>query len=97
MAKSTPRSAPDLPELPPLGKKIQRLRKAYNLTLNELSEQSGVAKSIISQLEKNETNPTLSTMWRLSCALNTPLDEVLRCDECPAIIEQASSNDIPIL
>ncbi len=31
-----------------LGKTIQRLRKAYNLSLSELSEQSGVAKSIIS-------------------------------------------------
>ena len=30
-----------------LGKTVQRLRKAYNLSLSELSEQSGVAKSII--------------------------------------------------
>uniref|UniRef100_UPI0035CBD00B helix-turn-helix domain-containing protein n=1 Tax=uncultured Methylobacterium sp. TaxID=157278 RepID=UPI0035CBD00B len=42
-----------------LGKTIQRLRKAYNLSLSELAEQSGVAKSIISQIERNETNPTL--------------------------------------
>ena len=48
-----------------LGKTVQRLRKAYNLSLSELSEQSGVAKSIISAIEKNETNPTLSTIWRL--------------------------------
>ena len=51
-----------------LGKTIQRLRKAYNLSLGELSEQSGVAKSIISQIERNETNPTLSTVVRLSRA-----------------------------
>ncbi|OYX13848.1 MAG: XRE family transcriptional regulator, partial [Rhizobiales bacterium 32-66-8] len=37
-----------------LGKTIQRLRKAYNLSLSDLSEQSGVAKSIISQIERNE-------------------------------------------
>ncbi|HUN11939.1 MAG TPA: helix-turn-helix transcriptional regulator, partial [Rhabdaerophilum sp.] len=37
-----------------LGKTIQRLRKAYNLSLSELAEQSGVAKSIISQIERNE-------------------------------------------
>jgi hypothetical protein len=40
-----------------MGKTIQRLRKAYNLSLSELAEQSGVAKSIISQIERNETNP----------------------------------------
>ena len=44
-----------------LGKTVQRLRKAYNLSLSDLSEQSGVAKSIISQIERNETNPTLAT------------------------------------
>jgi len=48
-----------------LGKTVQRLRKAYNLSLSELAEQSGVAKSIISQIERNETNPTLATIWRL--------------------------------
>ena len=47
-----------------LGKTVQRLRKAYNLSLSDLAEQSGVAKSIISQIERNETNPTLATIWR---------------------------------
>ena len=53
-----------------LGKTVQRLRKAYNLSLSELSEQSGVAKSIISQIERNETNQTLATIWRLAQALD---------------------------
>jgi transcriptional regulator with XRE-family HTH domain len=60
-----------------LGKTIQRLRKAYNLSLSELAEQSGVAKSIISQIERNETNPTLATIWRLSQALDVSIDRVL--------------------
>ena len=57
-----------------LGKTIQRLRKAYNLSLSELAEQSGVAKSIISQIERNETNPTLATIWRLAQALEEIAD-----------------------
>jgi transcriptional regulator with XRE-family HTH domain len=61
-----------------LGKTVQRLRKAYNLSLSELSEQSGVAKSIISQIERNETNPTLATIWRLAQALDVSIDRVLR-------------------
>ena len=43
-----------------LGKTIQRLRTTDRLSLGELSDMSGVAKSMISQIEKNETNPTLS-------------------------------------
>jgi transcriptional regulator with XRE-family HTH domain len=80
-----------------LGKTIQRLRKAYNLSLGELSEQSGVAKSIISQIERNETNPTLSTVVRLSRALDTTVDEVLRGEQTSLFIDHQSKSGIPIL
>ncbi len=80
-----------------LGKTIQRLRKAYNLSLGELSEQSGVAKSIISQIERNETNPTLSTVIRLSRALDTTVDEVLRGDSTSLFIEHQTKSGIPML
>jgi XRE family transcriptional regulator, regulator of sulfur utilization len=80
-----------------LGKTIQRLRKAYNLSLGELSEQSGVAKSIISQIERNETNPTLSTVIRLSRALDTTIDEVLRGDSGSLFIEHQTKSGIPML
>ncbi len=80
-----------------LGKTIQRLRKAYNLSLGELSEQSGVAKSIISQIERNETNPTLSTVIRLSRALDTTIDEVLRGDSGSQFIEHQTKSGVPML
>ncbi|MDE2446511.1 MAG: helix-turn-helix transcriptional regulator, partial [Alphaproteobacteria bacterium] len=80
-----------------LGKTIARLRKAYNLSLGELSEQSGVAKSIISQIERNETNPTLSTVVRLSRALDTTVDEVLRGESTSLFIEHQTKSGIPIL
>jgi transcriptional regulator with XRE-family HTH domain len=80
-----------------LGKTVQRLRKAYNLSLSELSELSGVAKSIISQIERNETNPTLATIWRLSQALDVSIDRVLRENDDSPFIEKISRGDTPIL
>ena len=80
-----------------LGKTIQRLRKAYNLSLSELSEQSGVAKSIISQIERNETNPTLATIWRLSQALDVSIERVLAAHEEEPFVEKTSRGDTPIL
>lgn len=80
-----------------LGKTISRLRQAYNLSLGELSEQSGVAKSIISQIEKNETNPTLSTIGRLSSALDISVDEILRCDTRPKFIQHQKPAGTPLL
>jgi transcriptional regulator with XRE-family HTH domain len=80
-----------------LGKTVQRLRKAYNLSLSELAEQSGVAKSIISQIERNETNPTLATIWRLSQALDVSIDRVLSSSEDEPFIEKVSRGDTPLL
>jgi transcriptional regulator with XRE-family HTH domain len=80
-----------------LGATIQRLRKAYNMSLGSLSEQSGVAKSIISQIERNETNPTLATVVKLSRALDTTVDEVLRGESRTMFVEHQSKSGIPIL
>lgn len=80
-----------------LGKTIQRLRKAYNLSLSELSEQSGVAKSIISQIERNETNPTLATIWRLSQALDVSIDRFLAASEDEPFVEKVGARDQPVI
>lgn len=80
-----------------LGKTIQRLRKAYNMSLGDLSEQSGVAKSIISQIERAETNPTIGTVWRLTRALDTTVDEVLKSDTQPNFLEHQTRGGIPVL
>ncbi|MCZ8098022.1 MAG: XRE family transcriptional regulator [Burkholderiales bacterium] len=80
-----------------LGKTVQRLRKAYNLSLSELAEQSGVAKSIISQIERNETNPTLATIWRLSQALDVSIERVLSAGDEEPFIEKTTRGDTPVL
>jgi len=80
-----------------MGKTIQRLRKAYNFSLSDLAEQSGVAKSIISQIERNETNPTLATIWRLSQALDISIERVLSSGEEEPFIDKTTRADTPIL
>jgi transcriptional regulator with XRE-family HTH domain len=90
-------SAQEFEAAPAFGKTIQRLRKAYNMSLGELSEQSGVAKSIISQIERNETNPTIGTVHRLSLALDTTMHEMLRDDRESNFREHQTRSGIPIL
>jgi transcriptional regulator with XRE-family HTH domain len=64
-----------------LGQAVLKLRKGYGLSLADLSQHSGVAKSIISQIERNETNPTLTTIWRLAHALDVSIESMLRGTE----------------
>ncbi len=81
-----------------LGQTILRLRTADKLSLGELSDMSGVAKSMISQIEKNETNPSLATLSRLSLALGTSVEAIVSHDDTQdALIEKLSVKDIPLL
>ena len=80
-----------------LGRTIQRLRKTYNMSLSELAEQSGVAKSIISQIERSETNPTLSTIWRVAQALDISIDRILQGSDEEPFVEKTSRGDTPVL
>jgi len=80
-----------------LGKTIQRLRMADKLSLGELSETSGVAKSMISQIEKNETNPSLATLSRLSEALGTSVEAFLAAGDQSQLVEKLKSQDTPLL
>ena len=57
-----------------LGKTIQRLRKAYNLSLSELAEQSGVAKSIISQIERNVSRLPIGVLKKLADVLGVHMN-----------------------
>ena len=79
-----------------LGLAVQRLRKSYGLSLADLSSQSGVAKSIISQIERNETNPTLTTIWRLAHALDASIESILQGAEEGPFIEHLRRGTTPI-
>jgi DNA-binding XRE family transcriptional regulator len=58
-----------------LGKRLSDLRKRKNMTLDELSEKSGVSKSILSQIERDLSNPTVITISRIASALGENLSD----------------------
>jgi transcriptional regulator with XRE-family HTH domain len=39
------------------------------MTLEQLALRAGVSKSVLSQIERDQTNPTLATLWRIAEAL----------------------------
>ena len=82
-----------------LGQTILRLRTADRMSLGDLSESSGVAKSMISQIEKNETNPSLATLSRLSQALGTSVEAMVSQggSDGSALVEKTEIQDTPLL
>ena len=72
------------PVKPPLiGRNIQRIRKEQALTLDVLSEKSGVSKAMLSQIESEKVNPTVATVWKISQGLNVEINGLLEGGEEP--------------
>ena len=84
-----------LEEPPKVGQEIQRLRLQHNLTLDQLAGKSGVSKSILSQIERDRSNPTLATIWRITRALESPLEDLLAVNEGTKCFEKLSQNATP--
>jgi transcriptional regulator with XRE-family HTH domain len=64
-------------EPPKVGATLQALRQSQGLSLDELSRRAGVSKSMLSQIERNQANPTVAVVWRLANALRVELAELL--------------------
>jgi len=64
-------------EPPCVGATLQALRQGRGMSLDELSRKAGVSKSMLSQIERNQTNPTVAVVWRLANALGVSIAELL--------------------
>ena len=65
------------PNPPSVAATLKRLRRKKNLSLEELAQLSGVSRSMLSQIERDTTNPTVATLWRITTALGVSIDEAL--------------------
>lgn len=95
---STPLRPPPA-EPPRVGEKLAALREQQALSLDELSRRAGVSKSMLSQIERAQANPTVAVVWRLANALGVPLAELLgdtpRADA--PVITTIGTHDTPTL
>ncbi|MDQ1687737.1 MAG: hypothetical protein QOK42_712 [Frankiaceae bacterium] len=57
--------------------RLRRIRAQRQLTLAELSEQTGISKSTLSRLETGQRRPTLELLLPLAQIYRVPLDELV--------------------
>lgn len=80
---------------PSVGAKVRRQRRLRELTLDGLARAAGISKSILSEIERNRTNPTIATLWRLANALGFSIAELLGGNEPKEFIERVVQYEIP--
>jgi transcriptional regulator with XRE-family HTH domain len=61
--------------VPNVGVRLRSLRDQQGLSLRALAELCGLSFNAISQIERGENSPTVSTLHRLASALNVPITD----------------------
>ncbi|MDH4450058.1 MAG: XRE family transcriptional regulator [Rhodoferax sp.] len=94
-----PHSKPLAEGPPAVGFTLQAARKAQQLSLDELSKRAGVSKSMLSDVERNQANPTVGVLWRLATALGIQLTDLLGntpADSAIPTVELVPAHAIPV-
>lgn len=64
-----------------IGERVKKLRLEKKMSLSELAEQAGVAKSYLSSLERNlQRNPSIQFLEKIASVLNVPVDHLIHED-----------------
>jgi len=65
-----------------IGKRVQQLRKEKGLSLTELAERAGVAKSYISSLERDiQKNPSIQFLEKIAAVLKVSVDRLIEQED----------------
>lgn len=89
--------------------RLKQARQVQGLSLDAVAKLSGVSRSMVSQIERGESSPTIATLWNLTRALQVdfaglldseatgPSMEILRSDSVPTITNLGTGCRIRIL
>ena len=91
-----------------LAASLREARKTRGLSLDAVAKLSGVSRSMVSQIERGESSPTVATLWNLTQALQvdfagllegrpSPGIEVVRAEAAPIIAGRGHGLIIRIL
>lgn len=84
-------------EPPSVASTIRRLRKSRHLSLEMLAQMSGVSRSMLSQIERDATNPTVATLWRITTALGVSIGEVMGTQPHGGDVDVVPGHALPLI
>ena len=59
-----------------IAENLKRIRKAGNMSLDTMAARTGVSKSMLGQIERGESNPTVATIEKIAEGLKISFDEL---------------------
>ena len=75
--------------------RLKEARRAQGLSLDAVAKLSGVSRSMVSQIERGESSPTIATLWNLTRALQVDFAGLLEDGASADQIETIRANQRP--
>ncbi|MFE7083373.1 helix-turn-helix domain-containing protein [Priestia megaterium] len=76
-----------------IGNNLERIRKAKGLSLDKAADATGVSKATLYQIERGETQPTVTTVWKIATGLHISFSSLIKNDETKVSI--VSRSELP--
>lgn len=71
---------------------LRRLRAERELTLDQLSEASGVSRAMLNQIETGKSVPTIATLWKVAAGLHVPFQQLIAVEAAPRSVVMRRSD-----
>lgn len=69
------------------------IRKEKGLTLEDLSGISGVSKSMLGEIERGGTNPTILVLWKIAEGLKIPLTRLIEQEKKEVVVVRSNESN----
>lgn len=82
-----------------LASRLKDERKDKGLSLDALAKLSGVSRSMLSQIERGQSSPTVASLWNLTRALEVDFAELLdeKADAFGPILDVVRGESTPVI
>ena len=80
-----------------LGTTIRKIRKSKLLTLKDVARMTNLTESLLSQIENNKAQPSITSLMAISKALNTPIAYFFEQDDNPVRSPVLRSSERPVV
>lgn len=78
-----------------IAKNLKTLRESKKLSLEKVAELTGVSKTMIGQIERGESAPTITTIWKIANGLKISFTSLINHPQPDTVV--VSKSDIQVL
>ena len=69
-----------------IGTNLRRIREGSGLSLDKAAEATGVSKSMLGQIERGETSPTITILWKIANGLKVSFTALTKEEPRPVSV-----------